>query len=150
MKVSESKSESPSIMSDSLWPLGLYSPWNSLGQSTEVGSLSLLQVVLPTQGSNPCLLHCRWILYQLSHKRSPRTLERLAYPLPRGTSKPRNWTVVSCIAGRFLTNWAIREAHCFWYTDSNFIYLWILLHIKLLENIGCIPCATYFCLCTSL
>ena len=78
MKVSESKSESPSIMSDSLRPLGLYSPWNSLGQSTEVGSLSLLQVVLPTQGSNPCLLHCRWILYQLSHKGSPNESESVS------------------------------------------------------------------------
>ena len=35
-----------------------------------VGSLSLLQGIFPTQGSNPGLLHCRHILYQLSHKRS--------------------------------------------------------------------------------
>ena len=45
----------------------LYSPWNSPGQSTGVGSLSLLQGIFPTQGSHPGLLHCRWILYQLSH-----------------------------------------------------------------------------------
>ena len=51
-----------------LWPYGLYSPWNSLGQNTGVGSLSLLQGIFPTQGSNPSLPHCRWILYQLSHK----------------------------------------------------------------------------------
>ena len=50
---------------------GLYSPWNSLGQNTGVGSLSLLQGIFPTQGSNPGLLHCRQILYQLSHKGSP-------------------------------------------------------------------------------
>ena len=49
---------------------GLYSPWNSLGQNTGVGSLSLLQGIFPTQGLNPCLLHCRWILYLLSHKGS--------------------------------------------------------------------------------
>ena len=48
---------------------GLYSPWNSPGQDTGVGSLSLLQGIFPTEGSNPGLLHCRWILYQLSHKR---------------------------------------------------------------------------------
>ena len=36
---------------------------------TRVGSLSLLQGIFPTQGSNPDLLHCRQILYQLSHKR---------------------------------------------------------------------------------
>ena len=49
-------------------PIGLYSPWNSLGQNTGVGSLPLLQGIFPTQGSNPFLSHCRQILYQLSHK----------------------------------------------------------------------------------
>ena len=57
-------------MSDSLRPHGLYSPWKSLGQNTGVGSLSLLQGIFPTQGSNPGLPHCRQILYQLSHKGS--------------------------------------------------------------------------------
>ena len=64
-------SESCSVITDSLQPHGLYSPWNSLGQNTGVGSLSLLQGSFPTQGSNPNLLHCRQILYQLSHKGSP-------------------------------------------------------------------------------
>jgi len=50
----------------------LYSPWNCSGQNTEVGSLSLLQGIFPTQGLNPGLPHCRRILDQLSHKgRSP-------------------------------------------------------------------------------
>ena len=53
-----------------LQPHGLYSPWNSLGRNTGVGSLSLLQGIFPTQGSNPGLLHCRQILHQLSHKGS--------------------------------------------------------------------------------
>ena len=66
-------------MSDSLQPHGLYSPWNSSGQSTGEGSLSLLQGIIPTQELNLGLLHCRWILYQLSHKRSPRILEWVAY-----------------------------------------------------------------------
>ena len=91
-------------------PIGPYSPWNSPGHSTGVGSLSLLQGIFPTQGWNPGLLHCRWILYQLSHKGSARILEWVAYPFPRGSSRPRNWTGVSCIAGGFCTNWAIREA----------------------------------------
>ena len=60
-------------MSDSLWPHGLYNPWNSLGQNTGVGSLFLLQEIFPTQGLNPGLLHCRWIPYQLSHKGSPKS-----------------------------------------------------------------------------
>ena len=46
-------------------------PWNSPGQNTGVGSPSLLQGIFPTQGSNPGLSHCGWILYQLSHKGSP-------------------------------------------------------------------------------
>ena len=54
-----------------LQPHGLYSPWNSSGQNTGVGNLSLLQGIFPTQGLNPCLPHCRRILYQLSHKGSP-------------------------------------------------------------------------------
>ena len=59
------------IMSDSLWPHGLCSLWNSPGQNTRVGSLSLLQETFPAQGSNPGLPHCRRILYQLSRKGSP-------------------------------------------------------------------------------
>ena len=85
-----------------------YSLWNSLGQNTGVGSLSLLQAIFPTQGSNPGLPHCEWIFYQLSYKGSPRILEWVAYPFFRGSSQPRNWTRVSCIAGGFFTNWVIR------------------------------------------
>ena len=80
----------------------LYSPWNSSGLNIGVDSLSLLQGIFPTQGSNIGLLHCRRILYQLSHKGSPRILEWVAFPFFRGSSQPRNWTRVSCIAGRFL------------------------------------------------
>ena len=50
------------------WPCELYSPWNSPGQNIRVGSLSLLQGVFSTQGSDPGLPHCRWILYQLRHR----------------------------------------------------------------------------------
>ena len=60
--------ESRSIVSNSLWLHGLYSPWNSPGQNTWVGSRSILQGIFPTQGSNPGLPQCRWILYQLSHQ----------------------------------------------------------------------------------
>ena len=65
------ESESSLVVSDSLWPCGLYSSWNSPGKNGEAGSLSLLQGIFPTQGSNAGLPHCRWILYQLSHKGSP-------------------------------------------------------------------------------
>ena len=66
-----SESESRSVVSDSLQPCGLYSPWNSPGQNTGAGSLFLLQGIFPTQGLNPGLPLCRWILYQLSHQGSP-------------------------------------------------------------------------------
>ena len=109
---------SHSVVSDSLQPhglYGLYGPWNSPGQdtgvgslsllqgslpnsgikprsptlqadslpaelqgrpkNTGVGSLSLLQRIFPTQESNRGLLHCRWILYQLSYQGNPRNEE---------------------------------------------------------------------------
>ena len=75
--------ESHSVVSDSLRPQGLYSPWNSPVQITGVGSLSLLQGIFPTQGSSLGLPHCRRILNQLSHKGSPRRLEWVAYPFSR-------------------------------------------------------------------
>ena len=71
------------VVSDSLRPRGLYSPWNAPGQNSGVGSLSLLQGIFPTQGRNPGLLHCRRILYQLSHKGSPRILAWVGYPFSR-------------------------------------------------------------------
>ena len=63
--------ESHSVMSNSLGPHGLYSPWNSPGQYTGVGSLSLLQRIFATQGSSSDLLHCRQFLYQLNCEGSP-------------------------------------------------------------------------------
>ena len=48
--------------------------------------------------------------HQLSHKGSPRILEWVAYSFSSRSSQPRNRTGVSCIAGGFFTNWAIREA----------------------------------------
>ena len=102
----QSGSESRSIMSNSATPWTIQSTEFS---RLEVGSLFPFQGIFPSQGFNPGLPHCRWILYQLSHQGSPRILEWEAYPFSRGSSWPRNWTGVSCTAGRFFTNWAIRE-----------------------------------------
>ena len=57
-----------------------------------------------SRGSNPGLLHCRQVLYQLSHKGSPRILEWIAYPFSNRSFQPRNQTGVSSIAGGFFTN----------------------------------------------
>jgi len=89
--------------------LFVISPWNSPGQNTGVGSLSLLQRIFLTQGSNSGLLHCRQILYQQSCQGNPRILKWVAYPFSSGFPQPRNGTGVSCIASGFFTNWAIRE-----------------------------------------
>ena len=120
----EKWSESCSVLSDSLWPHGLYSPWNSPGQNTGVGSLSLLQGIFPTQRWNPGLPHCRRILDQLSHQGSPGSLEWVAYPFSSGSSRIRNWTGASCIAGGFFTNWAIREAPASHRRQA--VFLWLL------------------------
>ena len=105
----ESESEYHSVMSNSLQPHGLYSPWTSPDQNTGVGNLSLLQQIFPTQESNWGFLHSRQILYQLSHKGSPRIMKWVTYPFSSRSSQPRNQTRVSCIVGGFFTNWAIRK-----------------------------------------
>ena len=110
-----------------------YSPWNSPGQNTGVGSLALLQQIFPAQELNWGLLHCRWILYQVSYERSPELvgcsishwtrsltpenrsgssvhrifqvgiLEWVAIPFSGGSSQSRDQTQISCIADRFFT-----------------------------------------------
>ena len=54
--------------SHGLQPARLLHAWDSPGKNTGVGCHALLQGIFPTQGSNPALLHCRWILYHLSHQ----------------------------------------------------------------------------------
>ena len=72
---------------------------DSPGKNTGAGCHAPLQGIFPTQRSNPGLPHCRRILYRLNHQGSPRILEWVAYSFPRGSSWPRNWTRISCIAG---------------------------------------------------
>ena len=96
-------------MSNYLWAHGLYSPGNSLGQNTGV-AFPFSRGSSQPRDQTQTLPHCRQILYQLNHKGSPRILEWVTYPFSSGSSQPRNWTRVSCTAGRFFTNWAIREA----------------------------------------
>ena len=114
--------ETRSAVFNSLRPHGLYSPWNSPGQNTGVGSLSLLQGIFPIQGVKPGLPHCRRILYQLSHKGSPRILE---------------WGSLSLLQGIFLTQELNQHLqHCRWilyqlsYQESpegyKFLYLLFL------------------------
>ena len=114
----ESESQNCSVVSNSLQPHGLYSPWNSPGQNPGVGSLSLLQAIVPIQGSNPGILQRRWILYQLSHKGRPRTLEWVVFPFSRGSSQPRDQTQVS-----LNSSWQVD----FFYQLSHKVLLLLLL-----------------------
>ena len=102
---------SPALQMDSLPSQPPGDPKN-----TGVGSLSLLQGIFLTWEFNQGLLPCRLILYQLNYKGRPRILEWVAYPFSRGSSWPKNWAGVSCIAREFFTSWAIRE---------NILYLYI-------------------------
>ena len=102
-----SESESCSVMSNSL-SHGLYSPQDSPGQNTGVGSCSFLQGIFTTQGLNPGLGR---FFYQLTHQGSPRILEWVAYPFSSGSSWPRNWPRNLLHCSRFFTSWATRVAH---------------------------------------
>ena len=82
------QSESRSAKSDSLRPQGLYIPWNSPGQNAGVGSLSLLQGIFPTQGSNSGLPHYRCIIYQLSHSKAQENWSGYLIPSPENPPNP--------------------------------------------------------------
>ena len=75
---------------------GIYSPWNSSGQNTGVGSLSLFQGIFPTQGSNPSLPHCGRILYQLSHEGSLRLVGSLSLLQQIFLTQESNWGLLHC------------------------------------------------------
>ena len=96
---------------------------DSPGKNTGMGCHALLQGIFPTQGLNPGLLHCRWIIYQLNHKGSPRILKWVIYHFSSGFLQPRNWTGVSCIAGGFLTVWATREAIILLCVHTSYLFM---------------------------
>ena len=101
------KSVSCLVLSDSLWPHGLYStrllcPWKSPEKNTRVGGQSLLQENFPTPGSNPGISHCMDCTPQGSSVHGSlqrRILEWVAIPFSRRTSQPQDRIQVSHIAG---------------------------------------------------
>ena len=134
-----------------MWPQALTSPVSILPLFSPPHIISLPKKL--SVAIHPGLLHCRWILYQLSHQGSPRILEWVDFPFSRGSSlpgieprsptfqanslpaeppgkpkntgvgslsfssgssRPRDLTWVSCIAGGFFTSWATREAQEYW------------------------------------
>ena len=123
-------------MSDSLRPHGSYSPWNSPGQNTGVGSLSHLQGIFPIQGSNPDFPHCRWIFYQLSHKTSSRILECVAYPSPvvlpdPGLEPGSSALQMDSLPTELSGSPSHQERPCIFYMWKQIIYL-LIFNINLL------------------
>ena len=129
-------------MFDSFRPHGLYSLWNSPGQNTGVGSLSLLQGIFPTQGLNSGLPHCRWILYQLNHQGSPVKLNTYyfkrfyqmngdCFSTKRTLSTPNSKLYVLC-PGKGLKDWDKRSEYAVpmevWAgKDSEYVGLYCVL-----------------------
>ena len=117
------ESRSHSVVSNSCNPIEiLSSPSNSPGQNTGVGSLSLLQGIFPTQGLNQDLPHYSRILYQLSHKGSPRILEWVPSLLQQiSLTQKLNWGLLHC-------RWILYQLS---YQGSP---IGLLMSIKLIEN----------------
>ena len=76
-----------SVTPNFLWPHGLYSPLNSPGQKTGVGSLFLLQGIFPTQGLDPGLPHCRGVSLPAEPQRKPRNTGVGSLSLLQGPSQ---------------------------------------------------------------
>ena len=115
-------SESCSVVSDSFQPHVLHSPWNSPGQNTGVSSLSLLQGILPTQGSNPGLLHFRRILYQLSHRKAWKQVKWSGIPI---SGRIFQFIVIHTVKGFGVVNKAevdvFLKLSCFFFDDPVYI-----------------------------
>ena len=114
---------------------------------------------LPNPEIKPGLPHCRRILHQLSHQGSPRILQWVTYPFSSRSSWPRNQSRVSFIAGRFFTNWAIREAprHMYIYIHMS-IYMWVCvcmcvyIYVYSISMYTCIcmDICIYVCMCVNI
>ena len=113
-------SKSRSVVSNSLRPHGLCSPWNSPDGYTEVG-IQRSSLLPPGFSMYICLrvLSCVWLCDLLDYSPAgsslcrilqARILEWVAIPFSRGSSWPRDQTQVLRISGRFFTVWATREA----------------------------------------
>ena len=103
------------------WKHGLYSSWSSLGQSTGVGSLSLLQGIFLTQELNWGLLHCKWILYQLSYEGTSVIYEKML------------WECVNILFSHPNYHWAYYAVSFYlvamfpliWSSSAIFIFIWV-------------------------
>ena len=112
---------SHSVRSNSATPWTVGRPGSSVhgespGKNTGLCCHALLQGNFPTQGLNPCLLHCRQILYLLSHKGSPRILEWVAYPFSRGSfpTQESNQGLLRCRQILYQLSYPGSPMFCLW------------------------------------
>ena len=95
---------------------------HSPGKNTGASCHALFQGFFSTQGSNPGLLHCRWILYYLNYHESLRILDWVAYPFSKGSSWPRNWTGVPALKADSLPSELSGKPHkCVYYMQNVFL-----------------------------
>ena len=127
---------------------GLYSPWDSPGQNSGVGSLSLLQGIFPIQdraqvshiaGGFFISWATREADYRVHGILQARVLEQIVFPFSRGSSQARDQTQVSHTAGGFFISWAIREAQLI--TKEKGIVILLVMRVingtTALESFGC-------------
>ena len=122
----ESEGESHSVVSSSLRSYGLYSPWNSPGQNTGVGPLSLLQGIFHKSWVEPRSPTLQVDSWPAEPQGKPKNTGMVAYTFSSRSFWPRNRRGISWIAGGFFTNWTIREAqpHMALLNTKNRISTW--------------------------
>ena len=116
-------------------PHGLYSPWNSPGQNTEVGSLSLHQSIFQTQGSNPGLSTLQVDSLPAEPQGKHKNIGVGSPSLLQSIFPSKELNQVSCIAGGFFTNWAIRYTSDWLYINNQRDYFVKALWKKHLTNL---------------
>ena len=89
----------------------LLCPWDSPGKNTGVGCHALLQGIFPSQGSNLDLLHCRQILYHLSHQGSPDWVSKFSQYL-LSPSSSYGWRILLCPPDSLSLAMKLRLAWC--------------------------------------
>ena len=130
-----------------LWPHGLYTPWDSPGQSAGVGSLSLLQGIFPTQGLNPGLPHCRWISLPAEPQGKPRNTRVGSLSLLQQIflTQESNWGLLHCRQILYQPSYQAAETYILityrrayrWVGDARhwWHHLWPLDHPRLKGNL---------------
>ena len=81
---------------------------------SKVGKVYNIHTCIYCESTQSCPTFCDHMDYTVHGILQARILEWVAFPFSRGSSQSRHWTQVSCIAGRFFTSWATREAQEYW------------------------------------